>query len=139
MATITPIQTSISALELRSRLGEIIDKAIYQGRIFIVKRAGKAAVAILPMAQYEQLMATTSREVDTSVLVAHLQSQYPTMTNEELTVLVTEALHDIDAERDTPAVETLALMLNAEVWETIQQSQEEIKRGSKISLDVALV
>ena len=52
MAT-TPI-TTISAGQVRNKLGDIINRAVYGGEQFLVERAGKPVIKIEPVAGEER-------------------------------------------------------------------------------------
>ena len=46
---------SISAMELRSNPGTILDRVDYKKESFIVERAGKAKAVLIPMSEYEEV------------------------------------------------------------------------------------
>lgn len=137
MPNLAGIPTNISALELRSKLGEVIDKAVYQKRTFIVKRAGKATVAIMPLEEYKELVGEHPTNV--SKLIDILTVRFPDIPRAELQSLVSQVIQDLDRGKDTTAVETLALMLNDEMYDSIQASITETGEGKKIPLDDAFV
>jgi len=45
----------VSALKARKNLGELLDKAYYQGNTFIIERAGKEIAAIISLEDYKIL------------------------------------------------------------------------------------
>jgi len=46
---------SISAMELRSQPGTVLDRVYYRGESVIIKRAGKPRAVIVPVREYEEL------------------------------------------------------------------------------------
>jgi prevent-host-death family protein len=46
---------TVSALKARKNLGELLDKAHYNGNSFIIERAGKEIAAIVPLEDYRRL------------------------------------------------------------------------------------
>ncbi|MFZ5932489.1 MAG: type II toxin-antitoxin system prevent-host-death family antitoxin [Patescibacteria group bacterium] len=46
---------SISAMELRSQPGTILDRVYYRGETIIVKRSGEPRAAIVPLNELEQI------------------------------------------------------------------------------------
>lgn len=47
--------TTVSAVQVRQKLGELLDKAYYRGESFIVERAGEAKAVIVPLVEYQQM------------------------------------------------------------------------------------
>lgn len=48
------MEKTISALDARRRLGELLEEVYYQGSQFIVERAGKPMAVVVPIEQYRQ-------------------------------------------------------------------------------------
>ena len=48
---------SINMLDLRKKMGEIIDKTIYRKERFLVKRKDKPVAVLVPLEDYEMFMA----------------------------------------------------------------------------------
>jgi prevent-host-death family protein len=46
----------IAAQEARRRFGELLDKAFYRRESFVVERAGEAKAAIVPLAEYDEML-----------------------------------------------------------------------------------
>lgn len=97
---VTP--TNISALQARKRLGEIIDKAIYQDKSFVVERAGKPAVAIIPMSRYERMVKQETEDRETFFgMTGELRERFSGLSEYEIENLVTEAVAEVRAESST--------------------------------------
>ena len=58
----TPVVRTVSATEAKSRFGEIIKRAYAQDEHLIVEKGGIPVVAIIPMADYQQLLDTPTAE-----------------------------------------------------------------------------
>lgn len=96
----TTVQTNISALDARKRLGEIIDKAIYQEKSFVVERAGKPAVAIIPMSRYERMVKREMEDREAFfAMTDELRQHFAKVEETELDQLVTEAVAEVRQER----------------------------------------
>jgi prevent-host-death family protein len=48
------MEKTISALDARRRLGQVLEEVFYQGNQFIVERAGKPMAVVVPIRQYRQ-------------------------------------------------------------------------------------
>ena len=48
------MEKTISALDARKRLGQLLEEVFYQGNQFIVERAGKPMAVVIPISQYRQ-------------------------------------------------------------------------------------
>jgi antitoxin (DNA-binding transcriptional repressor) of toxin-antitoxin stability system len=93
------IPTNISAMQARQQLGTLMDKAVYQGRSFIVERAGEAAIAIVPITQYRQMMAREQAERDTFfALVDEAGQLFFDKSEDEVRQIVDEAVSEVRAE-----------------------------------------
>jgi len=55
MTSSTKNANVISAMEFWKEPGSVLDRVDYRNEAFIVKRAGKAKAAIIPIREYEQL------------------------------------------------------------------------------------
>jgi len=48
------MEKTISALDARRKLGQLLEEVFYQGNQFIVERAGKPMAVVVPISQYRQ-------------------------------------------------------------------------------------
>ena len=48
------MEKTISALNARRKLGQLLEEVFYQGNRFIVERAGKPMAVVIPVSQYRQ-------------------------------------------------------------------------------------
>jgi len=51
----TTNSNTVSAVQARKQLGELLDKAYYRNESFVVERAGEAKAAIVPIREYKQM------------------------------------------------------------------------------------
>jgi len=47
---------TISAQDARRKFGELLDKADYRNESFVIERSGQAKAAIVPMAEYNEML-----------------------------------------------------------------------------------
>lgn len=102
MATVTislAKPTNIPAMQVRKKLGELMDKAVYQGRSFIVERAGEAAIAIVPITQYRQMMAREQAERDGFfAMVDEARQRFAEVSEDKANALIEEAVSAVRTE-----------------------------------------
>jgi len=48
------MRKTVSAMRARGKLGQILEEVYYRGDQYVIKRAGKAMAAVVPVEQYEQ-------------------------------------------------------------------------------------
>ncbi len=99
--TLPAADVIISAMQARQRFGELLDKGFYQGRSFLVERAGKVMVAIIPATEYQQLQRlktearesffTTTKELRNRVAQSRLR-------DEDIQALIDEAVMEVRRE-----------------------------------------
>lgn len=88
---------SLGVTEVRSRLGELVDKVQYQGDTVIIEKNGKPAAALIPFALFEQFLKhrAAAYQVVTEV---QQQNQDLQMGEEELLAFINEAVHEVRAQ-----------------------------------------
>lgn len=92
-----PTIMTIAAQEARRRFGELLDKADYRRESFLIERAGQAKAAIVPIAEYNEMLRL--REEARKRLFARIdetQKQLADRDPEEIEATLQEA---IDATR----------------------------------------
>ena len=55
------MEKTISAMDARRKLGQLLEEVFYQGNQFIVERAGKPMAVVVPLSQYRQWKETRER------------------------------------------------------------------------------
>jgi prevent-host-death family protein len=87
----------LGVTEVRSRLGEIIDRVQYQGDTVVLAKNGKPAAALIPFTLFEKFL--KSREAAYQV-VAEVQEQNKEleMNEDELLAFINEAVHEVRAQ-----------------------------------------
>ena len=93
---------TLSVLKLRKQLGEVLDKAYYQARGFVIERAGKEMAVILPMPVYRWMLQVKQRSADDFFAQSRkFQKAFSDMSEGELEALVDEAVQAVRLEKDT--------------------------------------
>ncbi len=95
------MEKTISALNARRKLGQLLEEVFYQGHHFIIERAGRPMAAVIPISQYRQW-----RE-----------------RKEQFFALIDEAR---ERNKDTPAE-----VIEAEVEETVQAVRKEKREATR--------
>ncbi len=88
----------LGVTEVRSRLGEIVDKVQYQGDTVVLEKNGKPAAALIPFALFEQFL----RQRDAAYQVVRdvqEQNQDLDLSEDELLSFVDEAVHEVRANK----------------------------------------
>jgi len=49
-----PVEKTISALDARRKLGQLLEEVFYQGNQFIIERAGRPMAVVVPLSQYRR-------------------------------------------------------------------------------------
>ena len=55
------VKRRISAVEVRKRLGEILESVYYRGDEVVIERAGKAMAVVIPAGRYEAMERSRER------------------------------------------------------------------------------
>ncbi len=92
----------LGVTEVRSRLGEIVDRVQYQGDTVVLEKNGKPAAALIPFALFEKFL--KSRETAYQVVIkVQEQNQDLDMSEDELLAFINEATHEVRAQSKPPA------------------------------------
>jgi prevent-host-death family protein len=94
------MSTSVSTMELRSKLGEVLDRTLYRKEAFVVERKGRPLAAIVPMEQYEQMR---MREERFDRNLARVRECFADLSSEEVEQLVDEAVKAVRREKRAEA------------------------------------
>jgi len=90
------MEKTISALEARRKLGQLLEEVFYQGHQFIVERAGKPMAAVVPLSQYRQWK---ERREQFFALVDEARERNQSVPPEVVEAEVEEALRAVRKER----------------------------------------
>ncbi len=88
----------ISAMKVRQNLGQVMNEVALRGDDYIVERAGKAIVAIIPMEKYQRLQQDLD---DFYSAVKEFQKSVKDVEPQELDAAIEEAIQA--AKRETAA------------------------------------
>lgn len=80
---------TISAIKARKNLGEILEEVFYRKDQFLITRRDKAMAVIIPVEDYERLVA--QRDEDFAVL-DEIRALHPTKSAKDVEQDVTEAI-----------------------------------------------
>lgn len=50
------MDTIVSAMEIRNRLGDLLSRILYRGERFVIERRGKPVAALISIEEYEALL-----------------------------------------------------------------------------------
>ena len=75
------MRKTISAVQARGKLGQILEEVYYRGDQYIIERAGKPMAAVVPIEQYERLERARERFF---ALVEKIQSRSQEADPEEV-------------------------------------------------------
>ena len=89
------MRKEISAMELRGKLGELLDGVYRNGDRLIVKRANKPLAAIVPIEVYEQML--KQQEANFSVL-DRMWKKVPAVNEEEAQTDIEQAIAEARSE-----------------------------------------
>lgn len=96
------MERRLGVTEVRSRLGEIVDKVQYQGDTVVLEKNGKPAAALISFALFEQFL----RQRDAAyqvVLDVQQQNKELELSEDELLTFVDEAVHTVRKQTKQPA------------------------------------
>jgi prevent-host-death family protein len=96
------MERRLGVTEVRSRLGEIVDKVHYQGDTVVVEKNGKPAAALIPFALFEQFLRRRDAAYQV-VLDVQRQNQDLALDEEALLGFVDDAVHAVRAQPQSPA------------------------------------
>ncbi|MCC6166766.1 MAG: type II toxin-antitoxin system Phd/YefM family antitoxin [Caldilineaceae bacterium] len=95
------MERRLGVTEVRSRLGEIVDKVQYQGDTVVLEKNGKPAAALISFALFEQFL----RQRDAAyqvVLDVQQQNKDLEMNEDGLFAFVDEAVHAVRKQTKQP-------------------------------------
>ncbi|MCC6169991.1 MAG: type II toxin-antitoxin system Phd/YefM family antitoxin [Caldilineaceae bacterium] len=96
------MERRLGVTEVRSRLGEIVDKVQYQGDTVVLEKNGKPAAVLISFALFEQFL--RQRDAAYQVVVdVQQQNQDLKMNEDELLTFVDEAVHAVRKQAKQPA------------------------------------
>jgi prevent-host-death family protein len=90
------MKRTVSAMEARKRLGELLESVYYRGDEVVIERAGKVMGVVIPAHRYEAI------ERDRDELFAMIRRQQDLNRNvpaEEIEAAVASAIAEVRAER----------------------------------------
>lgn len=96
------MERRLGVTEVRSRLGEIVDKVQYQGDTVVLEKNGKPAAALISFALFEQFL--RQRDAAYQVVVdVQQQNKELELSEDELLTFVDEAVHTVRKQTKQPA------------------------------------
>lgn len=114
---------TVNALEVRKRLGEVINEVLYKGQRFLIERRGTPVAAIVPVAELEEL---ERRENSLLALIEEETRRAAEASSDTIERRVRERL-GIEAEYQvSEAVEAAARRKSLAVYERIKERAKEI-------------
>jgi len=90
------MKRTISAVEARKRLGEILESVYYRGDEVIIERAGKPMAVVIPSSRYEAMERKRDRMWE---LIAEAHERNKDVPPEVIEREIEEAIKDVRAER----------------------------------------
>lgn len=99
------MEKSVSAMQVRKNLGQLLEEAYYRGDTFIIQRATKPMAALVPIEQYEQWQL---RREQFFALIDQVQEQTRLEPVEELEEVIAEAVaasKEIERKTALPEIE----------------------------------
>ncbi|MCC6167144.1 MAG: type II toxin-antitoxin system Phd/YefM family antitoxin [Caldilineaceae bacterium] len=96
------MERRLGVTEVRSRLGEIVDKVQYQGDTVVLEKNGKPAAALISFALFEQFLRQRGAAYQV-VLDVQQQNKDLEMNEDGLLTFVDEAVHAVRKQTKQPA------------------------------------
>jgi prevent-host-death family protein len=90
------MKRTISAVEARKRLGEILESVYYRGDEVVIERAGKPMAVVVPSSRYEAFQQQRRRFLD---MIEELHERSKTTEDKALEREIEEAIQEVRAER----------------------------------------
>jgi len=92
------MKRTISAVEARKRLGEILESVYYRGDEVVIERAGKPMAVVIPSSRYEAMNRNRERMWD---LIEKAQQRNKDVPPEVIEREIEEAIREVRAEART--------------------------------------
>ncbi len=89
---------SVTTMDLRNKLGEVLDRAYYRHEEFVVERKGRPLAAIVPIEQYENWR---TRKEHFRASLERVHERFADLSSEEVEQLVDEAVTAVRREKRT--------------------------------------
>ncbi len=83
------MEKTINAVAARQRLGQLLEATYYRGDVFIIERAGRPMVAVVPIDQYRQWQ---QRREEFFAMIEEVQARTRKVPPEELEAAISEAV-----------------------------------------------
>lgn len=90
------MKRTISAVEARKRLGEILESVYYRGDEVIIERAGKPMAVVIPSARYEAFQRQRERFLD---IIEEMDERNKTDEERVIEREIEQAIQEVRAER----------------------------------------
>lgn len=86
------MKRTVSALDARRRLGQLLEGVYYRGDEVVIERAGKPMAVVIPAGRYESLERNRERLWE---LIEKAQSGNDGMSSEEVDTIVEAAIQEV--------------------------------------------
>jgi prevent-host-death family protein len=91
------MKRTVTAMEARKRLGELLETVYHRGDEVIIERAGKPMAVVIPAAKYEAVMQHSREELRKTV--QELREANANVPPEEIYADVAEAVREVREQR----------------------------------------
>jgi prevent-host-death family protein len=96
------MKRTISAVEARKRLGEVLESVYYRGDEVIIERAGKPMAVVIPSRRYEAFEREKQRAKDRLIeMIEEVHARNKDLDEKEIERLVEEEIQAVRAEHRT--------------------------------------